>query len=645
MTAIVGAWRLDGSPDTKELCGRMLRSQAVYGPHDRRAWADADLAMGRNLFRQLKEDAYDRQPIVGESGQVLVADVRLDNRADLIAELAIQSGCAELASDAQILLWAWECWGRRCFTRLVGDYAFAVWDPRERVLVLARDPLGQRPLHYHEAPGLFAFSSMPKGLHALPSLPIAPDEAAILEFVALLPPSPSRSFFQGIRRVDPGCMVIIKGGRVDVQRHWAPARRLIRLGSSQAYAEALRTHLDEAVRCRLRRASGQVASHLSSGWDSAAVTATAARELSKTGETLFAFTAVPREGYDGPAPFNRINDEGHLARATASLYPNIEHTLVHRRGASPLADFDRHHFLFEQPITNPCNAVWDRAINDVASKGGATVMLNGTRGNASLTYNGLDWLPELIQNGRWLKWAAVARRARRNSGMRWRGIFALSFAHLLPGAVWQFIHEKYYNISRGLTEFSMARPELLSGEPLRRAAAQRGLDLHGRSIGDTFVERLSDLQSFDGGNYNKGALAAWGIDHRDPTADRRLVEFCLSVPNDEVFVDGRPRSLARRALADRLPASVLNETRRGYQGADWHEGATAHRGAILEEINRISSNAVSDQMFDTDRMRRLLAAWPSGGWEDTNTRVAYRHALLRGLAVGHFLRTASGRNE
>jgi asparagine synthase (glutamine-hydrolysing) len=78
----------------------------------------------------------------------------------------------------------------------------------------------------------------------------------------------------------------------------------------------------------------------------------------------------------------------------------------------------------------------------------------------------------------------------------------------------------------------------------------------------------------DIGTGGKSALAGWGIDVRDPTADQRLVEFCLNVPAGQYLKDGISRSLAKRAFADRLPRAVLNETKKGYQTVDWHEGLT-----------------------------------------------------------------------
>src|SRR5258707_13384475 len=156
MSALAGIWNRDGKPGAAAACTRMLAAQAIYGPHDGAQWEDGGVALGRRLFRTLPEDAFDRQPLEGGDGRfVLVADLRLDNRDELIGELRIPTERAAAMADADILLAVWERWQESCFDRLVGDYAFALWDRGERRLVLARDPLGVRPLHYHRGGNFF----------------------------------------------------------------------------------------------------------------------------------------------------------------------------------------------------------------------------------------------------------------------------------------------------------------------------------------------------------------------------------------------------------------------------------------------------------------------------------------------------------
>jgi asparagine synthase (glutamine-hydrolysing) len=179
--------------------------------------------MGRRLFRTLPEDIYDRQPLLSRDGRlVLVADVRLDNREELTAELNIASSDALKRCDAEVLLACLEHWGEGAIDRLVGDFAFALWNASKQTLLLVRDFLGHRPLHYHCCDGFFAFASMPKGLHALPDVPRAPDEQMMAEFLTLIPQVGPRTFFRHIARVEPAHIVTVTRSGVSSRLYWQP---------------------------------------------------------------------------------------------------------------------------------------------------------------------------------------------------------------------------------------------------------------------------------------------------------------------------------------------------------------------------------------------------------------------------------------
>jgi asparagine synthase (glutamine-hydrolysing) len=144
------------------------------------------------------------------------------------------------------------------------------------------------------------------------------------------------------------------------------------------------------------------------------------------------------------------------------------------------------------------------------------------------------------------------------------------------------------------------------------------------------------LRRFDRGNEHMGALAGWGIDRRDPTSDRRLVEFCLAVPTEQYLRDGVPSSLLRRAMHARLPPVVLDEHRKGLQFADWHESVT--RESMLAEIDHLSACGPVAEWLDIPRLRATVNDWPREGWERPETIHLYRFVLLRSLSAGHFVR-------
>jgi len=643
MSALAGRWNLDGRPGAGAACDRMLAAQKLYGPHDSARWErdGGAIALGRCLFRTLPEDRFDRQPLAGAGGRWrLVADVRLDNRAELTAAL----GLAEAAAlpDSAILLAAWERWEEAVFDRLLGDYAFAAWDAHDRRLILARDALGSRPLHYHRGRDFLAFASMPKGLHALADVPYAADEERAAELLVLMPETGPRSYFRDIHRVEGGHYAVLTPQRTIVHRHWQPRRPSAPFRGDAV--EAVRAALDSAVAARLRGADGRIATHLSGGLDSAGVTATAARLMAADGGRVIAFTAVPREGYDLPVPEGRIGDEGPLAAATAALYPNIEHVRIRPDGRGITDGFDRDFHLFDRPILNPCNQGWAAGISAAARERHLRVLLTGQMGNMSLSYAGLEYLPELAARGRWLRLAREGRGLVKTQGFRWRGVLAAGLGPWMPERLWTGLHRLGGRTPQQLALHSAIRAEHHAALDLAARAREAALDTSYRPRRDGFEARLWILRRTDPGNYLKGFLGGWGVDMRDPTADRRLIELCLSLPMEAFLAAGEPRALARRVLADRLPAAVLSARGSGLQAADWHESLAASRGALREEIARLAQVPAAAEALDLERMRRMIEDWPADGWHRPEVSTPYRFALLRGAVTGHFLRKVSRSN-
>jgi len=646
MTALAGLWQFDGRPGAADACARMLRAQRPYGPHEAAHWDGGSIALGRSLFRVLPEDRFDRQPLVAAAGKaVLVADLRLDNRDDLISALGILPERARELCDAAILLAGLERWGEGCLDRIVGDFAFAWWDSDQRRLLLARDPLGQRPLYYHRGPSSIAFATMAKGLHALADIPRSPDEERIAEFLVLLPEQGSHSFFVGIERVEPGHVVSITTGATAARRYWEPVRRVLAFKNLAEYDEGLRAHVDQATRARLRGADRTIGAHLSAGLDSSIVATSAARQLAPSGGRVVAFTAVPREGYDGGAPPGRFAFEDAYARITAAMHPNIEHVIVRAGARSPLDDLDRYFYLFEQPVLNPCNGVWVNAVNDAARERKLGVMLAGFMGNLTVSYNGNEVLPDLLAQGRWLSWVGACVAQMRSGQMSCRGALVRSFEPHLPSALARGLRRLLRRRDVDVNSYTAINRERFKELDLETRAQARNLDFSYRPRRDAFATRLWALRRVDLGNFNKGTLAGWGLDQRDPTADTRLIEYCLSLPGELFLADGVPRGLARRVFADRIPEKVLGERRRGYQGPDWYERLSSAWDRVHEEIQRMDDCPPARRALDISRLRALASAPPPLRRETSEFTTAYRMTLLRSLAAAHFLRMASGGNQ
>jgi len=616
---------------------RMLSGQSAYGraPAVRQ---DGPIAFGRSLFPILPEDRFDRGPLkLGH--HTLVADVRLDNRAELTALLNLSASVAAQMCDAALLAECLLKWDAGALDRLVGEYAFGWWDAQRGELLLARDIMGHRPLFLHRGQGFLAFASMPSGLHALAEIPREFDSEFMAESLALLPRFDDRTHFAHIQRVQPGHLLRVTASRMDSRRYWIPPQpeRTAR-NASHDYAEELRSVVDLAVAAQLRGADGVVCTHLSAGLDSGIVTSSAALQFAP--DKVLAFTAAPPPGFDGPVPSGTIANEAPFAAAVAALYPNVEQIIVPSSGESPLAGLDRDYAFTQHPILNIENAVWSRAINRAAKERGAKVVLTGSFGNITVTYAGLEHLGALLRRGN-VGGALMLARALRTSGMPWRSIGAQLVGHALPIPIWAAAAKL-----RGWVLDWQASTAVNPAEipRINRVADSCGYDPTFRPMHDAYRYRYETLTEYDLGNYTKGALGEWGVSVRDPLLDRRVVECCFRTPVEQFVQGGVPRSLARRAFASRLPSEVVSGLARGYQAADWYVALDRDLPTLRDEIERIARCEPAAAALDVDWLRQVASAWPTDGWATQDVMTRYRGGLLRGVAAGHFMRKVAGTN-
>lgn len=625
MTAIAGFLGLSGAMRAAAMCRRMIKAQLRYGPHGNGVVEAGDIAMGRALYRLLPGE--DAEPWAEAGGPLLLAaDVRIDNRDELLDALGLDRASA--GGDSWLLHAGWSLWGEGLLERLNGDFAFAVWESERQRLTLVRDPSGQRPLHYVADSRFAAFATMPSGLLALPGVSARPDEARLACFLADLPAEPERSFFDGVRRVEPGALVRIEGGEASAVRWWSPPLATLRLPRIEDYAEALGYELDRAVSARLRRASGGVAAHLSGGWDSSAVAASAALALACRGERLAAFTSAPREGFNGPIPEGYVADESLLAAATAALHPNVDHNVLRPAGGDPFALAARMSALAQQPTGHVCNNLWWTGVAGAAAGRGASVLLTGEMGNHTISAGSAATLAD------WLRrspggWYREARGLVASGDLAWRSVLASSFGPFLPAWVSEALRRA---AGRG-REAADDAPYLAPGRKDAVVARRRSLGWDGRGARDTRLRRLELIRLSDPGNFRKAALAGWGIDERDPTADRRLIEFCLSLPPEALLAGGVRRPALRRVLEGRVAGEVLDSRLRGYQTADWYERIGP------EEVSRAAQGAAASAdpaLFATAAMTRDAARWPTSGWERRDVIFRYRMQLLRAISAAQF---------
>ena len=645
MTAICGLRHFHGKPDTARDCTRMQRALAIYGNDRQGAWDGGEIALGIGLSHLTPEDRLDRQPLSGSGRYRLVADLRLDNRTELASLLGFSADEARVRADADFVLAAWERWQEGALDHLIGDFALAVWDTAEKRLFLARDFIGNRPLFYHQSDDRFGFASMAKGLHALPDVPIEPDMDTLRDQLALLPMRGPQSHFAGISRVEPGHLVIVEPDGRAHSRAWYAWRldRQSPFKDDRETVEAFCSLFERAVADRLR-AIGPVGSQLSSGFDSTAVTATAARLLEPSGKRLSAYTHVPLSGVPLHEPKGRIANEWPLAHKLAERYPNIDHVAVEAADRQIGGEFDAQFFYTEVPIINPCNAVWVNEIFRQAARRKEKIVLSGTMGNATISQDGLPRLPELLLAGHLRTWWREAAEMVHH-GHSWLGaIGGSSILPLLPSSLVGLVRRAFGHKRWRLTNYTALRADIAVSASFRAHVKALGYDPTFASWRNRRAVSAFIMRRVDRGAHFKGILGAFGVEERDPTADRRLVEFVSSLPSEMFLREGVKKWLYRQAFADCIPLEILSEKRKGYQGADWLVRLRAQGETLRSHASEALGNDRVASLIDVEGLARLLDE-PLPERADVDVMERYRLKLFRGLSLAHFIGKTQRTND
>jgi asparagine synthase (glutamine-hydrolysing) len=232
MSGIAGLLRFDRQPVSRPELERVAGALRAHGPDRSQVVVDGSVGFVHVLMRMTPDDQLDRQPYRGAGGSTITADLRLDNRDDVLARIGLTPSETASWSDSRILLGAWETLGDAVWSMLRGPFAAAIWDPRKRVLTLARDHVGLYVVMWHRSERFFAFATMPNGLFALDAVGRELSEEKFADFLVLNHAEHETTIYKDVFRVRPAhVMRIDSGATTNAQRpsDWLPPQWRSRL--------------------------------------------------------------------------------------------------------------------------------------------------------------------------------------------------------------------------------------------------------------------------------------------------------------------------------------------------------------------------------------------------------------------------------
>jgi asparagine synthase (glutamine-hydrolysing) len=550
MSGILGCWNIDGAPVDRPLLERMMRRLAHRGPDGSGLWANGAIGLGHLAFHTTPEAVHERQPLADAGGELqLTLDGRVDNRAELLADLRA-NGCEPREdTDAELVLQAYRCWGEECPARIVGDFAFAVWDRPAQRLFCARDAPGARQLFYYRDARVFLWATEWRALFEHAAVSRAPNEQVLAQYLSNTFASDDDTLFRDVARLPAAHSLTLTRAGLRLRRYWSvDLRRAIRYRDDGDYAAHFRSVFREAVRCRLR-SQAPVAADLSGGLDSSSIVAMA--------------QALRAEGAMGAPDFRvcsltfpgRACDERPFVEAVTRRWKLVPH---YCEGATA----DRGYFEaqarrdFVMPL-GP-SGVLSENMRRMQGAAGARVVLDGHGGDEWFT-GGDHRFADLLREGRLAALAKEVLAGRRQTGD------PHSLKELLRTALWPLL-------PLGLRVALRRLLGRLGSAPFIAPAFARQLP----SIATLCQEPvLGAALSFDQAGM-RGCLrgnacphgwegihpsaARQGVEGRSPFMDRRLIEFAFALPAEQRRRGSWTKFVMREAMRGLLPESVAART-------------------------------------------------------------------------------------
>ena len=222
MCGIAGRYNyLTGAPVSPRMVQGMCDLIAHRGPDADGVWTDGPVGLGHRRLAVIDLSEGGRQPMTDiRGGLMIVFNGEIYNYLELKHDLESKGHRFRSKSDTEVMLASYRQWGADCVMHFRGQFAFALWDPTQRLLLIARDRIGKKPLHYWMNQDGIAFASEPKAFLADPAFRPEPNLEALSEYLNYqYVPSPL-SAFKGVHKLPPGHRLIVKDGRVSVDRYW-----------------------------------------------------------------------------------------------------------------------------------------------------------------------------------------------------------------------------------------------------------------------------------------------------------------------------------------------------------------------------------------------------------------------------------------
>jgi asparagine synthase (glutamine-hydrolysing) len=601
MCGIVGVVHAELGHVDQPLVRRMCALIRRRGPDDDGFFFDGQVGLGMRRLAIIDVNS-GRQPVYNEDRTVAVVfNGEIYNYKELREALLKRGHLLTTHSDTECIAHLYEDFGEDYVTHLRGMFAIAIWDVRQKKLLLARDRFGIKPLYYWQDGRDLYFGSELKCLLSVDRYERQMDLQSVSEFFTYKYVPGARTIYRGIAELPPGHAAVWRNGEFTVRRYWQLKFSPDHSKSVDYYREGLLHHLEEAVRLHLV-SEVPIGSFLSGGIDSSAIVALMAKICPGNVKT---FTVGFGDGQPGA-------DERPYARTIAQLFKTDHSECVYddpQKQVESILPFMIQ--AFDEPFADSsmipnylvCQAARQWVTVALSGIGGDELFAGYERYRGALAADSYQRLPKLLRNG---INAAVTSLPQWEFG----GLWIDRLKRFVDGAVLP-MPERYQQYLSAFTEPDKSR--LFNQDFLNQ------LQKDGRGTVEVAMQKVeqsrdplewllrTDMETYlpDDELRKADRLSMWhSLEVRVPFLDHKLVEFVATIPSQLKLKGWEKKHILIKSMEGILPDSIL---RRGKQGFSIPLGAWL-RGPLRELIRtNLSGHALRDLgLFNVQSIERML---------------------------------------
>lgn len=630
MAAICGLFYKNHSKSQNEQnINKMLESISKFDD-DVVNWATLEhIALGQILSEKTQNfsDSRDLAPFRANNQTLIIQYARIDNKNELCQKVDADTSI----SIQELIFMLYKKYSINFAKEILGDFAIAIWD--ENKLICATDIMNCRPIFYFNNETLFAFSTEIRALHALPEIKKEPNLVRIANqalFDTFHIDQEFNSYFNNIHYLPGATVLVVDKNQFSKRPYWQiDITKELKLKNEDEYVEVFNEIFKNAIKCRTN-VSSPIGVMLSGGLDSSAITAMTCKIFKEENRTLEAFCNVLPLDYTGTN-----QDERKFIELLQTDNLNINYMSHALEG--PFADL----FNLINTVESPnyiSQQYIHKAIGELLVKKNVRVLLDGVYGEIGPTHPDNHYFTRQFLQLNWINLLKESYSLAKQQDKPWaKLLFKRTIAPLIPNIIRELLlsstRERTQNVGLPLQDDFIKKYSSLPSDYKKLRLKNHNHILNrkkNQQYGIIYKQQMHPLNCY---------MEKSGVELLHPYLDRRILEFCISIPDNMYVKNGYLRYLIRRTMQGIMPDKICTRTTKAAFVPDYMERYQQDLGEVKKIFREIEKSPLASEIINLEKLSKMLETSTTPGSFMGGQNIEAFMIIPTTLALGVFLST------